>query len=462
MNSSSHLPESLLGSTRRTSLTYEMPGKIVPPRQPRNNQTVGIAVAILASLFAVSVPVGLVVYKFAGKQFASSGFRIGRGLGPTKSNFEGTLAGLKIVGVQANSSAARVGLKYGDILVAYDNRPVTNEDEISAVMDQAERGRAANGGTVELALYRDGNMKIQKVRIPVGRMGIYTREWTFAYAFVDDAIMQRNNYAEANQYADQAEKSGQYTRDQLLHMRMLCVNNEEDGDAIRRQQVTAIYNANPADQVTLFGNYDLLYNKRFRAAAAVFERYLEKKHEDVSTELNLAACYTELDRYDDAEALVNRVLARPEGDENAPSPYGLSVLSNIQGKIQMGHHQYDRAQERFLAALERYPGDSYYVLAYLYCAAQRDVKGEKSGEFENAYTTIAGQLSETRNVMGYHLDALRAFVLVRHNRTQDAGPLVWKWRGSAEAKRYIPVFWSRFPEGSQIIDNWNSLFSTNP
>ena len=212
----------------------------------------------------------------------------------------------------------------------------------------------------------------------------------------------------------------------------------------------------------MFGNYDLLYNKRFRAAAAVFERYLEKKHEDVSTELNLAACYTELDRYDDAEALVNRVLARPEGDENAPSPYGLSVLSNIQGKIQMGHHQYDRAQERFLAALERYPGDSYYVLAYLYCAAQRDVKGEKSGEFENAYTTIAGQLSETRNVMGYHLDALRAFVLVRHNRTQDAGPLVWKWRGSAEAKRYIPIFWSRFPEGSQIIDNWNSLLSTNP
>src|ERR1051326_7313353 len=139
MNSSSHLPESLLGSTRRTSLTYEMPGKIVPPRQPRNNQTVGIAVAILASLFAVSVPVGLVVYKFAGKTFASSGFRIGRGLGPTKSNFEGTLAGLKIVGVQANSSAARVGLKYGDILVAYDNRPAPNADEISAVRNQRAR-----------------------------------------------------------------------------------------------------------------------------------------------------------------------------------------------------------------------------------------------------------------------------------------------------------------------------------
>jgi tetratricopeptide (TPR) repeat protein len=439
-------------------MPYEMRATTMPPKQSSNSQIVWVVVAVLAAILIIGAPVGIAVYKVARTTLASNGFRLG-GLPHGKSNFEGTLAGLKIVGVQPNSPAARAGLKYGDILVAYDGRPVTNEDEISAVMDYAERRRAANGGTVELALYRDGDMKIRTLPIPVGRMGVFTREWTFAYAFVDDAIMQRNNYAEAEQYANQAEKSGQYTRDQLLHMRVLCVNNEKDGDAIRQQQVTKLYDSNPADQVTLFGNYDLLYNKRFRAAAAIFERYLKKKHEDVSTELNLAACYTELDRYDDAEALVNRVLARPEDDENAPSSYGLSVLSNIQGKIQMGHHQYDRAQERFLAALERYPGDSYYVLAYLYCAAQRDVNGQKPGEFEKAYKTIADQLSETRNVMGYHLDALRAFVLVKQNRKQEAEPLVQKWANSADAKRYIPVFWNRFPAGSNIIDNWNSLLS---
>ena len=461
MNSSSHVHESPIESTRRTSLKSETPGKVIPPKQSRDNKTVWVGIAILASLFVVSVPVGLVIYKLAGKNFASRGFRIGGRLSTAKSNLEGRLAGLKIVGVQDNSNGARAGLKYGDILVAYDNRPVTTEDEISAGMGYAETHRAANGGTVELALYRDGDMKIRTLRIPVGRMGIYTREWTFAYAFVDDAIMQRNDYAEAERYADQAKKSGQYTHDQLLHMRVLCVNNEPDADAIRQQQVTDLYRDNPPEQITLFGNYDLLYNKRFRAAAAVFERYLKMKKADVSTELNLASCYTELDRYDDAEVLVNRVLARPEGDENAPSAYGLSVLSNIQGKIQMGHHQYDRAQERFLAALERYPGDSYYVLAYLYCAAQRDVKGEKPDEFEVAYNTVAAQLTETRNEMGYHLDALRAFVLVKHNQAQEARPLVSKWANSADAKRYIPVFWSRFPEGSAIIENWNTLLSAN-
>jgi len=64
--------------------------------------------------------------------------------------------------------------------------------------------------------------------------------------------------------------------------------------------------------------------------------------------------------------------------------------------------------------------------------------------------------------MGYHLDALRAFMLVKHNRRQEASALVLNWKDSPDAKRYIPMFWNRFPEGSNIIDNWNSLLSTNP
>ncbi|MEP6742740.1 MAG: hypothetical protein ABJB61_09600, partial [bacterium] len=333
-----------------------------------------------------------------------------------------------------------------------------------AVMSYAEAQyrQAGKPGTAELTLYRDGDMAVKTLHVPIGHLGIYTREWTFAYAFVDDAIMQRNDYAEAERYANQAAASGQYTTDQVLHMRMLYVNNERDGEAIRQRQVDELYRSSPADKVTLFGNYELLYNKRFRAGAAVFERYLKIKKVDVSTELNLASCYTELDRYDDADALLKKVLARPDSDPNSPSAYGLSVLSNIRGKIQMGHHEYDRAQERFVAALERYPGDPYYLLAFLYCAAQRDVKGEKPGEFDAAYKSMSGQLSETQNSMGYHLDALRAFTLVKHNRREEASALVSQWKNSADAKRWIPVFWSRFPEGSNIIDNWNNLLSANP
>ena len=154
---------------------------------------------------------------------------------------------------------------------------------------------------------------------------------------------------------------------------------------------------------------------------------------------------------------ITRVLARSASDRNAPSEYGLSVLSNIRSKIYMGRRQYGEAQAGFAVALDRYPGDSYYTLAYLYCAAMRDVSGDKRGEFEAAYKMVSSQSNETERLMGYHIDALRAFVWTKQNRSADARAAVLKWKVSTDAKRYIPIVWKRFPEGTQIIDNWNAL-----
>jgi len=378
-----------------------------------------------------------------------------------KTDLYGTLAGLKIVEVVPDSAAARAGLKYGDVLIAYNKRPITNEEEIGTVMAyfQAEYDKTGKPNTVELSLYRDGDMTVKTLRVPIGRLGIYTREWTFAGAFVEDAIVDRDNYAAAEKYADEAAASGKYTDDQVLHMRMLCLNNEKDGDNIRQSQVDELFRKYPADKLTLFGNYDLLYNKRYRAGAAVFERYLKIKKIDVSTELNLAKCYTEMDKYDEAERLITKVLARPDNDANAPSEYGLSVLSNIRARIYMGRRQYAEAQAGFRAALDRYPDDSYYTLAFLYCAARRELAGEKSGEFEAAYKTVAARSHETERLMGYHIVALRALILVKQQHVSDARAAVRQWKDSADAQRYVPMFWRRFPDGSDVIDNWNALMS---
>ena len=435
-----------------------------PRVSARSNNYLPWIIAPTLLLFA-GVLIVVAGYKYASPKLAAwlqtVRASVERRTPSAKTDLYGTLAGLKIVEVVPDSAAARAGLKYGDVLIAYNKRPITNEEEIGTVMAyfQAEYDKTGKPNTVELSLYRDGDMTVKTLPVPIGRLGIYTREWTFAGAFVEDAIVDRDNYAAAEKYADEAAASGKYTGDQVLHMRMLCLNNEKDGDNIRQSQVDELFRKYPADKLTLFGNYDLLYNKRYRAGAAVFERYLKIKKIDVSTELNLAKCYTEMDKYDEAERLITKVLARPDNDANAPSEYGLSVLSNIRARIYMGRRQYAEAQAGFRAALDRYPDDSYYTLAFLYCAARRELAGEKSGEFEAAYKTVAARSHETERLMGYHIVALRALILVKQQHVSDARAAVRQWKDSADAQRYVPMFWRRFPDGSDVIDNWNALMS---
>lgn len=375
-----------------------------------------------------------------------------------KTELAGTLAGLKIIGVGPKSAAARGGLRFGDVLIAYNNRPITNEEELDSVIRffQQQFDQTGKDITADISLYRDGDMSVRTRRVPVGRLGIYTREWTFAGAFVQDAVA-RDDYAAAEKYVEEAATSGRYTDDQILHMRVLSLNNEEDGESVRQLQVDKLYRKYEPEKLRLFANYDLIYHKRYRAGAAIFERYLKINRVDVATELALASCYTEIEKYDEAEALLNKVLARPKTDENAVSEYGLSLLSKTQARIYMGRGQYDRAQESFKKALEQNPDDLYFTLAFLYCAARREAAGEREGNFEAAYQMVSEQLDETEDVMGYHVDALRAFVFVKRQRVSVARAAVVKWKDSADAKRYIPVFWRSFPQGEEIINNWNLL-----
>ena len=376
-----------------------------------------------------------------------------------KIDLSGTLAGVKITVVGPNSAAASAGLKNGDVLIAYNKRPITNEEELDAVIRFFQRQFEQTGRhvTAELSLYRGGDLTVKTFRVPVGRLGIYTRDWTFAGAFIQDAIVAREDYVSAEKYVDEAAASGRYTNDQILHMRMLCLNNETDGERIRQTQVDQLFQKYDPEQLRLFANYDLLYYKRYHAAAAVFERYLKIKRADVSTELTLASCYAETEKYGEAEALLAKVIARPRADENAASEYTLSMLTNIQARIYMGRGQYDRAQESFKKALDQFPDDPYYTLAFLYCAARREVAGDKDGDFEAAFKMVSARLEETEALMGYHIDALRAFVLMKRQHVSVARATVAKWKDSADARRYIPVFWRRFPDGAEIIKNWNLL-----
>jgi tetratricopeptide (TPR) repeat protein len=384
--------------------------------------------------------------------------RVERRVPPAKSDLSGTLAGLKIITVGPNSAAARVGLRYGDVLIAYNNRPITSEEELDAVMRYFSRrqDQTQKPVSVELSLYRDGDMTVRKFRAPLGRLGIYTREWTFAGAFIEEAV-SRDDYVSAKKHLAAAEGSGDYTGDQILHMKLLCLNNEVDADKLRQNQVDELYRKHPLEKLRLFATSDLLYHKRYRAAATVFEKYLQIKRVDLATEVALASCYSEIKKYDEADALLARITTRPETDEHAATEYVLSELSNLKARIYMGRGEYGLAQEHFRKALDQYANDSYYTLAFLYCAARREVAEGRAGEFEAAYSFISARSEDTEELMGYHIDALRAFVMVKRQRVSSARATVAKWVDSAEARRFVPIFWRNFPAGGDIVENWNRL-----
>ena len=417
------------------------------------------ALWIIPSILVLMIGEGNVLHAQKTANVRKARVRLEERLPSEKSDLAGTVAGLKIIGVGANSAAARAGLRSGDVLIAYNNRPIANEEELNTVIGFFEHQfeLTARQPTAELAVYLGGEMRVHTVRVLIGRLGIDTREWTLAGAFVQDAVLRLDDYASAEKYVDEAAASGHYTDDQILHMRMLCLNNEKDADSIRQTQVDELFQKYDAEKLRLFANYDLVYYKRFRAGAAVFEKYLKIDPTDISTELTLALSYTGLEKYDEAESLLTKILARPRNAQNAPTEYVRSVVSNIQAKIYLGRAQFDLAQESFKKSLDQYPGDPYYAIAFLYCVARREVAGEKTGSFEAAYKTITERLQGTDKLIGYHFDALRAFVLMKRQSTSAARAAVVKWKDSADAKRYIPLFWRTFPNGAEIVDNWNLL-----
>jgi tetratricopeptide (TPR) repeat protein len=428
----------------------------------RTNYSLGIFVASLLVLFGGGWPTGA-AYGHVDTNPGNLPYASQRVI-PAGGNLSGTLAGLKIVGVASNGAAARAGLKHGDVLIAYNNHRVNTEEDIDAEIRvfMARQDQTGKPPTAELSFYRDGDMTVKTIRVSMGRLGIDTREWTFAGALVEEAIVHRNDYLAARKYVDEAVASGQYTGDQVLHMRMLSLNNEEDADKIRQQQVDQLYRQYLPEKLRIFANYDLVYHKRYRAGAAIFERYLKINRADVATELSLALCYIEIEKYDEVDALLAKILARPHNDRNAPTEYSLSALLNIRARMYMGRRQYDRAQEQFQTALKHDPDNLHHTLGFLYCAARLDISGEKRGAFAAAYIAVSARSEETEELMNYHIDALRAFVLVNQRRISSARAIADKWGYSADGKRYVPILWRRFPNGSEIIDNWNSLLSHEP
>jgi hypothetical protein len=143
-------------------------------------------------------------------------------------------SGILIERVLQGSPAEQIGLHVGDVIVGYNGTRVTDDHSIDAARSRALRQLFPS--EVVLTVYPDGQCTPVKIKAPKGRLGIETNEWTYAGTFAYDALITKGNQQLAEQYVSDAERSGEYDENQMLHMKVMVVPNGTGAEESARRE----------------------------------------------------------------------------------------------------------------------------------------------------------------------------------------------------------------------------------
>jgi tetratricopeptide (TPR) repeat protein len=355
-------------------------------------------------------------------------------------------SGILIERVLQGSPAEQIGLHVGDVIVGYNGTRVTDDHSIDAARSRALRQLFPS--EVVLTVYPDGQCTPVKIKAPKGRLGIETNEWTYAGTFAYDALITKGNQQLAEQYVSDAERSGEYDENQMLHMKVMVVPNGTGAEESARREsiVEELYSKYPAAKLAFIAGKELQHQKRYTAAAAMFERYLKIEPKDVSRRLDLASVYASLFRWDDAD----RILSAVQQDE--VSEYGAHVFSATKARVLLGQRKFAEAAEIFKREAAENPDDGHSHLAYLFTLVQ-------SGDlrvFREARHNEEIQVPALSKRNEFHLDALESYMLAAEGRSQESVGLVQKWQGDPDANRNIQLFWRGMSDGEKIVKNWEA------
>jgi S1-C subfamily serine protease len=122
---------------------------------------IGIATPIMSRLAAVAIPastIDRVVDELVQRGRVSRGF-LGVGMQPVQLpdhlKRDGSASALIVLTVQTDGPAARAGILIGDILVALDGQPVSDTDDIQAVLETRSVGQTVTAGLLRGGEPRD-------------------------------------------------------------------------------------------------------------------------------------------------------------------------------------------------------------------------------------------------------------------------------------------------------------------
>jgi tetratricopeptide (TPR) repeat protein len=361
-----------------------------------------------------------------------------------KQRSAGIAGGFLVKDVPGLSTARQVGIRAGDIVVSYDGKPVSDMAQYHAA-----RSAAAGKGSVELELMREG--KSLKISVPPILLGFTGSDWA---PLRDEIIAKlKQGHADmARKLLDSSEAEHTISAKHATALRITLLGREKPIDEPARARLLEQVASNlKADEIFDLGD---LYKELddFVPAAFMYEKGLALDPHDLSAGPDLARVYFFLNRYDEAEQLADSFISRPD----LPlSDYGWFQAFRTKARVAYVRKKYDDAVSFYRKAMSWQPDlDDFTIqMEYLLAAAWSG----NLEQFEQAVRVCDSRGGELYPQRPYYVDSLRAFVLVRGNRLDQARQIAQKWRENVDANRRIQTYWTVSPDQDAIRENWTRL-----
>jgi len=348
-------------------------------------------------------------------------------------------SGFLVQDVPMFSKANRAGIQPGDIITNYNGAAVTNVASYHAAIASS----LADGvRSVTLTVYRAGSPL--QISAPPGLLGFEGRDWTpFSDIVVKMIRAGRVNQAKAT--LEGSDKSAIPPEDLLVAQLLLMGEKDPEAEPLLRMLMT--YRVS-FDQVSA----KFLDVDQYKTAQRLLLRALEVDPEDTAARINLALAYVRAKQFDEADRVVQDVLAHHADDL---SDYCSACLLKARGEISASRKNYASAVADFQKAIELAPEakDTWLRLRYLFALAKLGdaQQFERGLAFCEKYSIpeFAGHRNK--------LDALRAYVLSRNGADAEAKAVVENWRNDANGRKFAAEYWSAVPGGDDIVETWNRL-----
>jgi tetratricopeptide (TPR) repeat protein len=348
-------------------------------------------------------------------------------------------AGFLVQNVPVLSKANRVGLHPGDIITNYNGTAVTNVASYRAAVDGNLADKARS---VTLTVYRDGSPL--QMSAPPGLLGFDGKDWSpLSDTVVKMILAGRADQAKA--LLAGSDKSVIPPEDLLIAQLLLMGERDPGEDQLLRQLMTHLVSFD--DVAEKFLDVD-----QYKTAQTLLLKAVEVDPENTSTKINLALAYDWADQFDDADRVIQDVLAHQVKDL---TDYGWYCLLKARGEINASRKNYVAAVADLQKAIELAPfaEDTRVRLRYLFALA----KLGDAQQFERGLALCEKHSIPEFANQRHKVDALRAYVLSRNGADAEAKATVEKWRNNANGRKWVVEYWSAVPNGADIVETWNRL-----